>query len=108
MAKKEVKEKKMDLKGGEVFNIIRKPRITEKASILAENNFYTFEVDKRSNKIEIKDFIEKKYNVHIDSIRIVNVPKKPKKRGLIKGFKSGFKKAFIKVREGEQIDFTAK
>ena len=49
----------------EDFNLVKKPCITEKASSLAEKNFYTFEVAKNANKIEIKDFIEKKYNVNV-------------------------------------------
>ena len=106
MAKKEIKRNVVIR--SEDFNIVKKPCITEKASFLAEKNFYTFEVDKRANKIEIKDFIEKKYNVNLESVRIINVPKKPKRRGLIKGFKSGFKKAIVRVKEGEQIDLTAK
>ncbi len=104
MAKKQTQK----LIKSEDFNIVKKPCITEKASFLAEKNFYTFEVDKRSNKIEIKDFIEKKYNVHVISVRIINAPKKPKKRGIIKGFKSGFKKAIVRIKEGEQIDLTVK
>lgn len=92
----------------EDFNIIKRPCITEKASFIAENNFYTFKVDKRANKIQIKDFIEKRYGVDLESVRIINVPAKPKKRGLIKGFKSGFKKAIVRVKEGQQIDVTSK
>ncbi|MDD4661757.1 MAG: 50S ribosomal protein L23 [Candidatus Pacebacteria bacterium] len=116
MAKKElVKEtkvksvaKKDSVIVSEHFNMIKKPCITEKASFLAESNFYTFEIDKRFNKIEVKDFIERKYNVHVELVRIINVPKKPKKRGLIKGFRSGFKKAIVRVKAGEQIDLTSK
>ena len=59
----------------EDFNLVKKPCITEKASFLAEKNFYTFEVAKNANKIEIKDFIEKKYNVNVVLVRIINVPK---------------------------------
>ncbi|HOI60060.1 MAG TPA: 50S ribosomal protein L23 [Candidatus Pacearchaeota archaeon] len=113
MAKKELtKETKTAPKNqvipSEDFNIIKKPCITEKASFIAENNFYTFKVDKRANKIQIRNFIEKKYNVNLESVRIINVPEKPKKRGLIKGFKSGFKKAIVRVKEGQQIDLTSK
>ena len=113
MAKKELtQEKKIVEKTGvivsEDFNIIKKPCITEKASFLAESNFYTFEIDKRANKIQVKNFIEKKYNVDLEIVRIINVPEKPKKRGLIKGSKSGFKKAIVRVKEGQQIDLKAK
>lgn len=92
----------------EDFNLVKKPCITEKASFLAEKNFYTFEVAKNANKIEIKDFIEKKYNVNVVLVRIINVPKKPKRKGLIEGYKPGFKKALVRIKEGEQIDLTIK
>ena len=113
MAKKEIaktdsKVKKAGVVISESFNIIKKPCITEKAAFLSEGNFYTFKVDRRTNKIEVKDFIERKYNVHVELVRIINVPEKPKKRGLIKGAKSGYKKAIVRVRAGEQIDLTAK
>ena len=112
MAKKElVKKEKAVVKEGiiisENFNMIKKPCITEKASFLAESNFYTFRIDKKFNKIEVKDFIEKKYRVNVENVRIMNAPRKPKKRGLIKGFKAGFKKAIVRIREGEQIDLTS-
>lgn len=102
------KQEKLSIRAGESFNIVKAPCITEKASFLAEKNFYTFKIDKRSNKIQVKDFIEKRYNVEVDLVRIINTPKKPKKRGLIKGFKSGYKKAVVKVKEGQQIDLTVK
>ncbi len=113
MAKKEIAKidngvRKPGVIVSESFNIIKKPCITEKAAFLSEGNFYTFKVDSRTNKIEIKDFIERKYNVNVELVRIINVPEKPKKRGGIKGFKSGYKKAIVRVRAGEQIDLTAK
>jgi large subunit ribosomal protein L23 len=90
----------------EEFTIIKSPCITEKATVLAEQDFYTFKVDERSNKIQIKEFIEKRFNIEVVSVRIISVPKKPKKRGQIKGFKSGFKKAIVRVKKGQKIDLT--
>lgn len=100
-------EKTIDLtRVSKEFNAIKRPCITEKSTMLSEKNFYTFEVDKRANKFQIKENIEKKYNVHVELVRIISVPKKPKKRGGIKGFKSGYKKAIVKVMKGESIDIT--
>lgn len=113
MAKKEIVKTEKEIKGAgvivsESFNLIKKPCITEKAAFLSEGNVYTFKVDRRSNKIQIKDFIQKKYNVHVELVRIINVPEKPKKRGGIKGSKAGYKKALIRIKAGELIDLTAK
>lgn len=96
-------KKQLDIKAEE-FTIIKSPCITEKATILAEENFYTFKVSQRSNKIQIKNFIEKKFGVEVEAVRIISVPKKPKKRGKIKGYKPGYKKAIVKVKKGQKID----
>jgi len=100
------KKEVIDVNLGKEFDFVKSPCITEKASFLTEKNFYSFKVDPRANKIQIKDFIEKKYKVNVESVRIVNLPKKPKKRGVLKGYKSGYKKAIVKVKEGQQIDIT--
>lgn len=109
MEKKEktIEKGVLDKNTGNEFNFVKSPCITEKASFLTEKNFYTFKVSPEANKIDIKDFIEKKYKVDVELVRIINLPKKPKRRGNIKGFKSGFKKAIIKLKAGQQIDITA-
>ena len=101
-------KKQLNTRAGEEFNIIKRACITEKATALNEENFYVFKVDKRSNKIQIKEFIEKNYKVEVEAVRIISVPKKPKKRGAIKGFKPGYKKAIVKVKKGQTIDLTVK
>ena len=47
-------------------------------------------------------------SVNVVLVRIINVPKKPKRRGLIEGYKPGFKKALVRIKKGEQIDLTIK
>lgn len=91
-------------------NIIIKPIITEKAEALSENmGQYSFIVDKRSNKVEIRKAVEKQFNVSVDSVNTINMPKKSKSRntrsGVVKGAISGYKKAIITLSEGENIDF---
>lgn len=90
--------------------ILIKPLITEKSEMLSNNlNHYTFIVDKKANKIQIKKAVEEMYNVVVDSVNTVIMPAKIKTRstksGLIKGRKSAFKKAVVKLTEGEEIDF---
>lgn len=91
-------------------NILLKPVISEKANHLSEEmNQYTFVVDKRANKIEIKEAVEQMYNVAVSSVNTVVVPSKVKSRGTRSGFilgkKSSFKKAVVRLSPGEHIDF---
>lgn len=90
-------------------NIIVKPYITEKTEELSENlNRYTFIVNKKANKIEIKKAIEDIYNVPVLSVNTMIMPAKAKNRmtrsGVIQGRRSSYKKAIVTVPEGEIID----
>lgn len=90
--------------------ILIKPIITEKAEDLTErHNQYSFRVDKKANKIEIKKAVEDIYNVQVDSVNTMIMPGKTKNRntrsGLQRGRVSGYKKAIVTVAEGEDIDF---
>ncbi|MEQ6124590.1 50S ribosomal protein L23 [Pseudotenacibaculum sp. MALMAid0570] len=92
------------------MSILIKPIITEKATNDSELfNRYTFVVDKRANKIEIKDAVETAYGVSIESVKTLNYPvqrnTKYTKKGLVTGAKSGYKKAIVQLAEGESIDF---
>ena len=90
--------------------ILIKPIITEKAERLSEKlGHYTFIVNKAANKVEIKNAIEAAYSVTVDSVNTINMPSKKKNRntrsGVLKGSIPSYKKAIIKVSEGEEIDF---
>lgn len=90
--------------------IIIKPLITEKSEILSENLVqYTFVVNKNANKIEIRKAIESMYGVNVDAVNTIVVPGKSKIRntrsGMQKGRKPSFKKAIVRLSEGEEIDF---
>ena len=91
-------------------NVLIKPIITEKTEKLSEKRkTYCFKVDKRANKIEIKNAVEEMFSVSVDSVNTVVVPGKAKSRntksGVLKGRKPSYKKAYVKVAEGEEIDF---
>lgn len=87
------------------FDIIREPVITEKSMQLVEtNNSYTFVVDKKANKVEIKKAIEGIFNVTVVSVRTINVLPKKKRMGRYEGFTSGYKKAIVKLVEGDSIE----
>ena len=84
--------------------IIQHPVITEKATQLREANTYTFRVDRRANKIDIRRAIEAIFDVHVEVVRTVSMPSKPKRQGMHAGRRSGWKKAYVTLREGDSID----
>ena len=85
---------------------IRSPIITEKATILSEQNKTVFKVHQRANKKTIKKSIEKLFKVNVVKINIINRKTKMKMRQGKKIFKSGFKKAIITLKKGQSIDLT--
>lgn len=87
-----------------IYKSLKEPHITEKATNLAQQNQYVFKVFPRTNKIEIKKAIESLYGVDVISVNIINIPRKRKRLGRIKGFKPGFKKAIIKIKQGQKIE----
>lgn len=85
--------------------VIKKPLITEKSSMVKEAGWYLFSVDKKSNKIEIKNAVEKLFKVKVDRVRTSISPGKPvKKYGRAIGKTSSVKKAYVKLKEGN-IEF---
>jgi len=92
------------------MSILIKPIITEKATNDSELfNRYTFVVDNKANKIEIKNAVESAYGVSISSVKTLNYPVKKNtkftKKGLVTGMKGAYKKAIVQLGEGESIDF---
>ena len=87
-----------------MYDIIIKPILTEKSDQLVENLQYTFEVAKDANKVEIKNAIEKIFNVKVVAIRTINVHRKAKRMQRYQGFKPAYKKAIVKLAPGQSID----
>ena len=87
-----------------MYDVIKRPIITEKSSNLVENLQYTFEVDPKSTKTEIKDAIEKIFNVKVVEIRTINVHRKAKRMQRYEGFKPAYKKAIVRLAAGQTID----
>lgn len=87
-----------------LYKIIRRPIDTEKTRILAEQGQYVFEVDPRANKIQIKQAVEKIYNVKVEEVRVIKLPAKRARRGYrIVIRKPARKKAIVKLAPGERI-----
>lgn len=84
-------------------DIIRKPLITEKATLNLENNQYTFEVAPKATKPEIKDAIEALFEVKVVGISTMNPPRKKKRLGRFIGYKPTYKRAVVTLAEGYSI-----
>ena len=90
--------------------IIKKPIISEKATLLSENeNRFTFEVDPKANKIEIKNAVENMYGVQVTEVRTMNYgggkpSTKYTNRGIVEQPSRRWKKAVVTVADGETID----
>ena len=87
-----------------MYDIIKRPIITEKSSNLVENLQYTFEVEPKATKTEIKDAIEKIFKVNVIEIRTINVHRKAKRMQRFEGFKPAYKKAIVRLAAGQTID----
>lgn len=92
--------------------VLVRPKVTEKTNgQMEKQNRYTFVVDKRANKLEIKAAIEDFYNVKVKEVNTIVVPAKSKSRftkaGFISGRKPSFKKAIVTLVEGDNIDLFA-
>lgn len=90
--------------------IIIKPVVTEKATGLSEKlGRFTFVVEKTANKLQVKEAVEKMYNVTVESVSTMNFLGKSKsrftKKGLVSGRKNSYKKALVTLKQGETIDF---
>ena len=92
------------MKDTKYLEIIKAPVITEKSQIAKEEGKYTFKVDPKANKTEIKSAIEKIFNVKVTSIKTIN--EKPKKRrvGRYTGLTNRSKKAIVTLQDGQTID----
>ena len=86
-------------------DIIKAPIITEKSSDLAQKeNTYVFSVSVKANKTEIKEAIEKLFNVKVESVNTVNVRPRKKRVGKYTGYTNKVKKAYVKLQDGSSIE----
>jgi large subunit ribosomal protein L23 len=84
-------------------DLVRRPLITEKATMLLENNQYTFEVDPRASKPQIKEAIESLFNVTVVGVSTQNPPRKKKRVGRFAGYKPLYKRAVVTLSPGDSI-----
>ena len=87
------------------FEIIRRPRITEKTAMLGSvENSIVFDVHPKANKTEIKQAVEKIFNVKVKAVRTANFMGKQRRVGAKVGKKNDWKKAYVSLKEGNSID----
>ena len=88
------------------YSVLRRPLITEKSNLMKEElNQIAFEVDRRANKIEIKEAVKKLFNVNVIKVRTFTMLGKRKRVGRTEGRTSSWKKAIVTLKEGERIEF---
>ncbi len=89
-----------------IYDVIKKPVITEKSTLEKDaRNVVTVSVNPSANKIQIKEAAEKLFNVEVKFVRTVNVAGKVKRVGRNIGKRSNWKKAYITLNAGSNIDF---
>jgi large subunit ribosomal protein L23 len=90
-----------------VFDILKRPIVTEKSNRQSElDKQYTFEVDERANKMQIKDAVETAFNVQVVDVNIVNIPPKKGRYGrTVVTKKPAYKKAVVTLAPGSSITF---
>jgi len=89
-----------------IYDVIRKPLITEKTTIEKESKgIVAFQVHRDANKLEIKEAAEKLFKVEVVDVRTVNVAGKVKRVGKNFGKRSNWKKAYVTLKEGSSVDF---
>lgn len=99
-----VESRPLKTKSCEAYRILKAPHVTEKATDLTKKNQYVFKVCPKANKTEIKKAIEDLYEVDVASVKIINVPPKKRRLGRISGWRKGYKKAIIQIKEGQKIE----
>ncbi len=86
------------------YSILIKPHVSEKATDLSQENQYVFRVAPKANKIEIRKAVSDIYKVDVLSVRIIRVPRKRRRLGRISGWKKEYKKAIVRIKEGQKIE----
>lgn len=88
-----------------VNEVLIKPVITEKTTVMQESNKYVFKVDKRATKNSVVDAVKKIYNIDPLKVNIICVDRKRKGMRYKNGVSPSWKKAIVTLKDGDKIDF---
>jgi large subunit ribosomal protein L23 len=90
-----------------LMKILLSPLVSEKSTIVADaNRQFTFRVTNDATKREISKAVEQLFDVKVDRVQVVNVKGKQKRFGAIQGHRSNWKKAYVRLKAGSEIDFS--
>jgi len=93
------------MNGNRLYGVLLTPRVTEKtARLSADSNQYVFEVASDAEKDDVRKAVEQMFDVNVESVRIVNVKGKTKSFKFRRGRRSDWKKAYVRIQEGQVID----
>jgi len=84
--------------------VLLAPVVSEKSYSLITDRKYTFKVHKDAHKTQVRQAVEELFDVKVQAVNIVKVQAKPKRRGMSKGTRPGWKKAIVQLREGQSIE----
>ena len=90
-----------------LMQVLRSPVVSEKSNMGATQRQYTFKVEPNASKPEIRKAVELMFNVQVEQVRVVNIKGKEKRFGRMMGTRSGVRKAYVKLAEGQSIDLGA-
>jgi len=84
--------------------VLLAPVVSEKSYSLITDRKYTFRVHGDAHKTQIRQAVEELFDVRVESVKIVKVQPKPKRRGFTRGTRPGWKKAIVQLKEGHEIE----
>jgi len=90
--------------GNLAHRVLVEPMITEKSHQLMTENKYVFQVTDSANKRQVAEAVKEMYNVTVVKVNVVSIHPKKRVYGRTIGWKSGFKKAIVKLKEGDKIE----
>ena len=84
--------------------VLLAPVVSEKSYELIEQRKYAFRVHPDAHKTQIRQAVEELFQVRVQAVNVIKVQPKPKRRGLVRGKRPGWKKAIVQLREGDSIE----
>jgi len=84
--------------------VLIRPVISEKSYEQIQSNQYTFHVHQDAHKTQVRQAVEQLFDVKVERVNVSTVQSKPKRRGVHRGIKPGWKKAFVQLRQGDSIE----
>jgi len=84
--------------------VLLRPVVSEKSYELIQENKYTFRVHQDAHKTQVRQAVEELFDVTVVRVNILKVQPKPKRRGLTRGIRPGWKKAVVELKAGDKIE----